>query len=129
MSIIYLKGDGSLSRPTKWRRICCLPNCNRFGPLDEPVGRDHLIIMTVDEYETIRLIDLEDFSQEEGGQQMNIGRTTVQRIYTGARKKLAEAIVYGKVLRIEGGDYDLCGENARPCGKGCCRRHQSLKNE
>ena len=129
MSIIYLKGDGSLSRPTKWRRICCLPNCNRFGPLDEPVDRDHLIIMTVDEYETIRLIDLEDFSQEECGQQMNIGRTTVQRIYTEARKKLAEAIVYGKVLRIEGGDYDLCGENERPCSKGCCRRHQGLKRE
>ena len=61
MSIICYEGDDNLSRPTKWRRICCLPNCNRFGPLDEPVDLDHLIIMTVDEYETIRLIDLEDF--------------------------------------------------------------------
>ena len=118
-----------MSRPTKWRRICCLPNCNRFGPLDEPVRRDHVIIMTVDEYETIRLIDLEDFSQEECGQQMNIGTTTVQCIYNEARKKLAAAIVYGKVLQIEGGEYDLCGENERPCGRGCCRRHQSLKKE
>ena len=113
-----------MARPIKWRKICCLPNCNRFGPLDEAAGRDRYITMTVDEYETIRLIDLEDFSQEECSKQMNIARTTVQRIYNEARKKLADAIVNGKVLQIEGGVYDLCGDTEKACGKGCCHRHR-----
>ena len=59
--------------------------------------------MEIDEYESIRLIDLEGFSQEECAIQMNISRATVQRIYIEARTKLAESLVYGKVLKIRGG--------------------------
>jgi len=78
--------------------------------------------MTVDEYETIRLIDLEGFTQQECADQMNIARTTVQGIYTGARRKLAESLVNGKVLFIEGGEYRLCDLMGNGCGRGC-RRH------
>ncbi len=78
--------------------------------------------MTVDEYEAIRLIDLEGFTQEECAGQMNVARTTVQGIYTGARKKLAESLVNGKVLLIEGGKYRLCDGSGSGCGRGC-RRH------
>lgn len=80
--------------------------------------------MTVDEYETIRLIDLEGLTQEECAERMKVARTTVQGIYAGARKKVAESLVAGKMLRIEGGDYRLCdgyAESCRPCG---CRRHR-----
>jgi predicted DNA-binding protein (UPF0251 family) len=52
--------------------------------------------MTIDEYETIRLIDLEKLTQEECATQMNISRTTVQGIYDVARKKIAESLVNGK---------------------------------
>jgi len=80
--------------------------------------------MTVDEYETIRLIDLEGFNQEECAAQMNVARTTVQGIYINARKKLAESLINGKVLFIEGGEYRLCEGTGSNCYSGGCRRHR-----
>lgn len=80
--------------------------------------------MSIDEYETIRLIDLEEFMQEECADQMKIARTTVQRIYNDARKKLAQSLVNGKVLRIEGGDYKLCEGLEKTCGCGGCLKHR-----
>lgn len=76
--------------------------------------------MEVDEYETIRLIDLEGLTQEECSDQMHIARTTVQRIYSEARKKLAESLVNGKVLSIEGGDYKLCNGSGGSCRSRSC---------
>jgi predicted DNA-binding protein (UPF0251 family) len=113
-----------MARPRKWRKVCNLPESNRFGPINAAISPDYCITMTVDEYETIRLIDLEGFSQEECATQMNIARTTVQGIYTSARKKLAESLVNGKGLRIEGGDYKLCDGLEESCGGGGCHRRR-----
>lgn len=113
-----------MPRPRKWRKVCCLPEINRFGPLNASVNGEHFVAMSVDEYETIRLIDLEGFTQEECANQMSIARTTVQGMYNDARKKLAESLVDGKVLRIEGGDYKLCDGLEKSCGGGGCRRHR-----
>jgi len=82
--------------------VCCLPESNKFGPLDSVLDDQDHVNMTVDEYETIRLIDLEGFTQERCAKQMNIARATVQGIYVEARRKLAESLVNGKVLIIEG---------------------------
>lgn len=112
-----------MARPMKWRRVCCLPESKRFGPLDLKVNDEHYVNMTVDEYETIRLIDLEGFTQEECAAQMNVARTTVQGIYIEARKKLAESLVNGKLLLIDGGEYKLCEGMPTGCGRGC-RRNQ-----
>ncbi len=111
-----------MPRPRKWRNVCCLPEHNRFGPLGVGAGQREAITMTVDEYEAIRLIDLEGFTQEECAEKMEIARTTVQGIYGRARKKLAEALVDGKILVIEGGEYRLCDGLGRDCGRGCRRR-------
>lgn len=107
--------------------MCCLPTSNQFGPLNAPINIEDLINMPVDEYETIRLIDLEGFTQEECADQMNIARTTVQRIYNDARKKLAESLVRGKVLIIGGGDYKLCDGLEKSCGCGGCLKHRCNK--
>jgi predicted DNA-binding protein (UPF0251 family) len=113
-----------MPRPRKCRRVCCLPDCNRFGPLDCAADVVQSIKMAVDEYETIRLIDLEGLTQEMCSVQMNVARTTVQLIYNDARKKLADALVHGKVLYIEGGEYQLCKDSIKPCGRGCCHRQK-----
>lgn len=112
-----------MPRPRKCRKVCHLPDTAEFVPV-RGNGRENMVIMTVDEYETIRLIDRQGFSQEECGQYMHIARTTVQQIYNTARKKIAEAIVDGKTLKIEGGDYRLCDGKEQFCGCGGCKKHR-----
>ena len=113
-----------LPRPRKWRKVCCLPNTNRFGPLNGCVSPDDVIQMTVDEYETIRLIDLEGMNQEDCASHMNVARTTVQGIYNEARRKLALSLVEGRVLFIEGGDSDLCDGQSNCCRQGGCQKER-----
>ena len=79
------------------------------------------MILTVDEYEVIRLIDLEKLTHEQCGQQMDISRTTVTEIYESARAKIADSIVYGKPLRIAGGHYRLCDGSVSCCQKTCAK--------
>ena len=118
-----------MPRPIKRRNVCSLPESNRFGPLGLTSSSEPSVIMTVDEFEAIRLIDLEGFTQEESAEQMNIARTTVQAIYSEARRKLAESLIEAKVLLIEGGEYRLCDGSGNGCGRGCrARRHGKGKN-
>jgi predicted DNA-binding protein (UPF0251 family) len=97
---------------------------NLFGPLNAKNRDEAIITMSVEEYETIRLIDVEGMLQEECGESMNVARTTVQRIYNEARKKVAVALVYGNVLKIEGGNYKLCEEGQQVYGCGRCRKRR-----
>ena len=111
-----------MSRPVKCRKVCHYPQTLEFCPADAG-GECEPVILGVDEYETIRLIDKEGYSQEQCALSMQIARTTVQRIYDSARRKLADCIVDGRTLKIEGGDFLLCdGKNAQ-CGRnGCCKK-------
>lgn len=112
-----------MPRPRKGRHVCCLPNHSAFGPIGEQTSAE-VVVMTVDEYETIRLIDEMGFTQEECAEQMQVARTTVQGIYNEARKKLADVLVHAKFLAIQGGDYVLCDDAVETCGCGGCRRHR-----
>ena len=119
-----------MPRPRKWRRVCELPQIDSFGPLTAAVSHQEAVIMTVDEYETIRWIDVEGLMQEECAARMNVARTTVQKIYNDARRKLGLALVEGRTLRIEGGEYRLC-EGEEPvvqCGR-CHRRRHGRQDE
>ncbi len=113
-----------MPRPRKCRKVCCLPQNNQFLPAKQ-TSQDP-IILTVDEFETIRLIDDQGFSQEDCAKYMCIARTTAQQIYGSARKKLASALVQGAPILIEGGDYTLCDGNEPSCACGGCKRHQEL---
>lgn len=112
-----------LPRPRKNRKVCHFPRNLTFLPEDGGEGLEP-VILTVDEYETLRLIDREGLSQEDCGTRMQVARTTVQLIYTSARKKLADALVEGRPLRIEGGDYRLCNGDAASCGQHGCLLHK-----
>ena len=110
-----------MPRPRKCRRVCDFPQTLAFAP-ENPEKGEAAVVLTVDEYETIRLIDKEGFSQEQCGEQMQVARTTVQQIYASARKKLADVIVDGLPLRIAGGDYQLCNGGSRACGSECYKQ-------
>lgn len=112
-----------MPRPRKCRKVCQMPTTKEFQPIGD-IPCKASVILTVDEYEAIRLIDKQGFSQEECSNYMQVARTTVQLIYNSARKKLADALVDGLSLRIEGGDYQLCDGNEDYCGCGGCRRHR-----
>ena len=113
-----------MSRPRKPRFIYHMPKYLVFGPKGYMHKDLEEVILLIDEFEVIRLIDHLDYNQEEAATQMNVARTTVQRIYTDARKKIATALVEGKMIVIEGGDVKFCDDegerNFRPQKR---RRH------
>ncbi|MFA7378161.1 MAG: DUF134 domain-containing protein [Erysipelotrichia bacterium] len=124
-----------MPRPRKWKRVCCLPAANVFGQLNKSINQAEFILMKVEEYEAIRLIDLEHLTQEECAEKMGVSRATVQKIYQDARTKIARSMIDGLILKIEGGDYKLYDENERfynGCGRhrhGCCQRNSINKEE
>lgn len=120
-----------MARPQKCRRICNVPQTDSFRP--EKHRGEIPIIMTVDEYEVIRLVDLEEKTHEQCALQMDISRSTVQEIYENARRKLAACIVYGRKLVIAGGNYRVCDgrENCRcelKCRQADNNKRTELKN-
>ncbi|MCD8036763.1 MAG: DUF134 domain-containing protein, partial [Clostridiales bacterium] len=106
-----------MARPVRCRRICYEPEYKGFSP--EGIASAETITLTVDEYECIRLMDLEKCTQEQCAVKMDISRTTVAEIYSLAREKIAKAIVYGMPLIISGGNYRICGENDNYNGTKC----------
>lgn len=99
-----------MPRPQKKRVIYSYPDYWSFAP-DTDIVTD-TVTMSLDEFETIRLIDYCSITQEQCAKKMNVARTTVTAIYESARKKLAQALVEGKRILISGGEYMI--ENALP---------------
>lgn len=104
-----------MPRPKRCRKICEEPYFSKFSPEGQADAR--IVEMTVDEYEVIRLVDLERKTHDDCARQMDISRTTVTEIYEKARGKLADCIVNGKALVIKGGNFRICEGNANGCAQ------------
>ena len=97
-----------MPRRPRCRKICRFPDHWSFS-CDETQGKAEQIVLSLDEYESIRLIDFEGMKQEQCAEQMGVARTTVTAIYDSARKKIARMIVEGRPLVIAGGCYRITG--------------------
>jgi predicted DNA-binding protein (UPF0251 family) len=89
------------------RRVCSRPETTYFKPAGVRVVDLEESTLSVDEYEAVRLKDLEGLEQEECARRMNISQPTFHRMIVAARKKIADAIINGKAIRIEGGNVSI----------------------
>lgn len=96
-----------MSRPAKLRCIARLPNASLFKPAGIPASGLESVRVSLEELESMRLKDLEGLEQEDCARQMRISRPTFHRILESARKKLADALINGKAIQIEGGNFEL----------------------
>lgn len=99
-----------MARPVMCRRVGCSPESRYFKPRGIPLSRLEEAVITVDELEAIRLADREGLYQEEAAERMNVSRQTFGRIVESARRKVADALVTGKALRIEGGKIEMAAD-------------------
>jgi predicted DNA-binding protein (UPF0251 family) len=89
-----------MARPIKPRRILFDPNVVYFKPRAVPLSMLEEVDLSMGELEALRLCDLKDLEQEEAAKRMKVSQSTLQRILTSARKKVAEALVEGKAIKI-----------------------------
>ena len=94
-------------RPKSFRSIGSQPDVTYFKPRGIPLTELEEVILTVDEFEAVRLADHDGLYQEEAAVRMNISRPTFGRILGLAHRKIAEALVQGKALKIEGGKVEI----------------------
>jgi predicted DNA-binding protein (UPF0251 family) len=92
-------------RPRLFRRINSNPDVTYFKPRGIPLNQLEETILQMDEFESIKLKDLEGLDQEECARKMNISQPTFHRLVSSARKKIADAIINGKAIKIEGGKF------------------------
>jgi len=96
-----------MTRPRLCRRVAFNPEITYFKPRGVPMAELTETVLTVDEFEAVRLKDLEGLEQEECAKKMNISQPTFHRLVVSARKKIADAIINGKAIRICGGNYKI----------------------
>lgn len=112
----------------KRRCICAKPRVTRFAP--EGADAEGCVTIGYDEYEVLRLMDHVHLSQAECAARMGVSRATIVRMYESVRRSVAEALVLGKALKIEGGAVLVCTSPRPECAgeKHCCHR-QNMNHE
>lgn len=106
-----------MPRPRFCRRVAGEPQADLFKPAGIPARELEQVVLTLDEFEAIRLADGEGLYQEQAAEKMNVSRQTFGRIIESAHKKIAACLVHGKALRIEGGVVAVAGKRTFVCGQ------------
>jgi predicted DNA-binding protein (UPF0251 family) len=106
-----------MGRQPLWRRVGFIPQVTYFKPAGVPLAEIQEVRLSIEEAEAIRLKDAEGLEQDACAQKMNVSRSTFARILVLARQKVADALLNGKAIRIEGGNYELTKRSFR-CGNG-----------
>jgi predicted DNA-binding protein (UPF0251 family) len=104
----------NMPKPKKDRFVLQPPSVVYFKPQGVPLFQLEQVVLGVDEYEALRLVDMEGLQQQEAAERMKVSRATCARILEGAHRKVAEALTVGKAIRIEGGNFVL-GSNRYRC--------------
>jgi len=102
-----------MPRPQKNRRVEFLPDVTYFKPAGIPLRELQEVRLSIEEAEAIRLKDVEWLEQEQCAQKMNISRPTFQRVLNSARRKIADGLLSGKAIRIEGGNFEMARQRFR----------------
>ena len=100
-------------RPKKTRWIKCLPGERCFKPMCKPLDKVKGVFLTLDEFEAVRLADLDGLKQVDAAKRLKISRPTFSRIVASARNKIADGLVNIKAIRIEGGCCKVIRRKAR----------------
>ena len=105
-----------MPRPKQCRRVSYSPDCTYFKPAGIPTSTLEEVVVAVDELEALRLADVEGLYHEKAANQMGVSRRTFGRIIDSARKKVAQALIQGMALRIEGGVIEMAKQRTFRCG-------------
>jgi len=108
-----------MPRPLKCRRVTSIPGTTFFKPAGIPMRLLEEVQLTLEEAEALRLKEIEDLDQEAASERMNVSRPTFQRVLASARRKVADALLNGKAIRITGGNVEIAFNRFR-----CRRGHQ-----
>ncbi len=107
-----------MPRPRRLRRVLFEPSINYFKPAGVSLSMLSEMVLTVDEFEAMRLKDYEGLDQEKAAAKMKISQPTFHRLILSARKKVADALVNGKAIKIEGGYYKMAARPGLGRGRG-----------
>ena len=114
-----------MPRPVQPRTIEFVPRVTFFKPAGIPRIELEEIALTLDELEAVRLADLNGLYQEQAAPKMDISRSAFARILESARRKIADALVHGKSLKLEGGPVQAGPGRAGICPRDCPCRHRN----
>jgi uncharacterized protein len=108
-----------MTRPKRLRRVNFIPEITYFKPINVPLAHLKEVNLNFDELEVLRLVDYQEKSQEDAAQKMAVSQSTIQRILTSARKKVAKGLILGQAIRVKGGENKVAqGDGSGRPGRG-----------